>query len=568
MSIDFIPDQPAPQNQIDFIPDEQNQPQQSYLSSLFSKDQPGDLSLNYIASKLAPINAGAAKFGGNILQDVGSLAQNMGNSVNPGGIYTMGLGASNAAQDLKNIGSNVVNTANQTFGVQPSTTSNIEENIAQYAPYLAAAPRTIASQTLSRIPVIGNLLSGGLRGAQIGASYGASQSPQGQALPDALQNAEYGAIGGAAIPALGLGLKGIGSTVSGIKGLVGGNLQNASDNLYNVAAKNLNPSSDLPNEVLDPKQLNQFNTNAVMQNGRDQEALSSAAYKDFRQQVAQNNYAQSGSPAKSNFLGQTTAGSPGKFIVPTQDLTDKLNSLLENDPEKTQATNLSKSTKGAINNYLQSPIYDNAHKLQSALGKESANLKSFNPTTSNMNMSYMLDDARNSVQKNISNNFIANGDGHLATQLQALSDNFRDNVAPYRNIPSLWKAMNKNGKYPNIVNLLNQDGEDIASIRDHVLQNPEQSRTMLAQSIGAAAGKSGLNVAPKTGTITTNPNAIVPVLNNLQGHTRDYAQSSGMTPLINKVLTQYSRQQSIPKKIGWASAAVAYPAYHKLKEYL
>lgn len=103
-----------------------------------------------MAHELAPINVGAARFGGNILSDVGKLT---------------------GSQALQNTGQQVVQNAPQTFGLtNPDLRQTLLEGASQYAPY---------GLLQSMIPAAG--LTGKaaslLQGTAAGTAFGATQNP-------------------------------------------------------------------------------------------------------------------------------------------------------------------------------------------------------------------------------------------------------------------------------------------------------------------------------------------------------------------------------------------------------
>lgn len=84
-------------------------------------------------------------------------------------------------------------------------------------------------------------------------------------------------------------------------------------------------------------------------------------------------------------------------------------------------------------NFLNNPTFDNAHKLQSQLGVESAKLKegSGSPDVSTINAISSLNKARTALKGDMSS-FLNNESSNLAQQYNDASDYFKNNVVPYR----------------------------------------------------------------------------------------------------------------------------------------
>lgn len=92
------------------------------------------------------------------------------------------------------------------------------------------------------------------------------------------------------------------------------------------------------------------------------------------------------------------------------------------------------------NNFIQNPTLKNAHKLQSQLGTALGQLTNgiTAPDQATWQTINSLGNARNALKTDI-NNFLQNSDPAIANQYQIASNYFRDNVAPYRNIPDIYK---------------------------------------------------------------------------------------------------------------------------------
>jgi hypothetical protein len=101
--------------------------------------------------------------------------------------------------------------------------------------------------------------------------------------------------------------------------------------------------------------------------------------------------------------------------------------------------NYTSGLKDLHDNFINNPTFQNAHKLQSELGSVSSQLQSgvSAPTISTINTAQSLMGARTALKSDI-NSFLMKQNPDLAQQYQNASENFQQNVVPYRTNPKIY----------------------------------------------------------------------------------------------------------------------------------
>lgn len=421
------------------------------IDDLPAENVPQTSALDWTAQNIAaPINAGAMQFGGNLLSDIGRLTGNQP-----------------FAQQMNQL----VQNAPQITGAPQSATSQLLQNVSQFAPYSLIGGGGGISQALGlrSLPYVGNLLFNPIMtgGALSGAAYGATQSAPGQAGNNALKDAGLG-YAVSTIPAAGIG---------GFNLLTGRTFQNAANDAFQNISQGMSKddlNSNIVSNLVDS--YNKFKSDFGQ------------AYDQFGNAVAGHGYATSGSLPIPG-LGDPTAS--GKFINLSNDTLNTLAKILTKANVDAGDAKIPQDLSNLINNAQNSPTYLNLHNLQSKLGEAAADYSSGNAGQTDLQISKLLSGARNNIKSDIINTFINNGDTNLANRYAQLSQGYRENVIPYQESAPIWRAIN-GGEYPrNISNVLsNQDEEgNYDAIRNHIASNPQLSGQVVAQALAKYAPK-------------------------------------------------------------------------------
>lgn len=451
----------------------------------------------------AAINTGAARFGGNTLADLAPLVG----------------GGPGASQMFRQVAQN----APQIFGMQnPNTAQNIIAGAAQYAPFAALAPAMGTSDALSA--VTRNLLGpAAQQGAMVGGIAGASQNPQ-----TPIQSGIQGAIGGGAIGAM-PGIAGaIGSNVvkplgellgSAKNYLTGGNIQDAADGLYQNISKGM-----------DKNDLNDQNINNIIGNYNVLKNKISSKYNTVNYIADDRGYAvNEPKPAAGIDVQQY----PLKYLNNSGDTLNQLTSLKDNP-------NITSELSGNINNYLNKPTFNNAHNLQSLLGKESADLlSSLHVSPAERDTAKSLLSTRNNLKNDIIGTFNNNGDNDLANLYSSASQDWKNNVIPYQQVAPIWRAINNKGRPDNILNVLddNKYGDANQAVRNDLLSNVDTKNSVMAQALNKTASKGDDN------QYKVNFDKFIDTYNNLPDNLKQF--SSG--EFDNQMKNLSSQQQNLSK---------------------
>lgn len=304
------------------------------------------------------------------------------------------------------------------------------------------------------------------------------------------------------------------------------NLDNVASNIYQNLSQNLSP-----------KDLNKTNVQNIVNNYNDMSDQIGAAYTKLKADAANMGYATSGS---KGLPGIEEGTATGKFIIPE----NSVNTIIDKNPSDINQgllQNVSGSLKNMIARYQSSPTFNNAHDLQSMLGSEAANLKSgLNSGIPQMDTANALTNARNSLKQDITNTFNRNGDQYLAQKYQSLSDLYKNNLAPYQNVPQIWSAIKGKPYTGNISNVLSNDDDagNIAAIRNHLMQNPNQQQTLLAQALGKVGTKNA------NGEFQVNNEKLLNNYNNLPDSLQQFA-----SPQTDNLFNQLENSKALRSKL-------------------
>lgn len=231
--------------------------------------------------------------------------------------------------------------------------------------------------------------------------------------------------------------------------------------------------------------LNAANNADVIQNTQNQIDKSTAAYKGFGNDIAGRGYATSGTPGTAGL----DISAPGKFIKPQATTNTIIDNGAVNDPNSQASqlfSNVSSDTQGMINNYNSSPTFNNAHLLQSQLGKEAANIRAgLNTNIPDATQAKTITSAQKALQSDIHSTFNANGDTDLSDQYTQLGQDYKNNVVPSMNVPQIWRAYNKPESAPaNIASVLSKPSANRQTILQQLSTNsPQTINSLVAQAI-------------------------------------------------------------------------------------
>lgn len=312
---------------------------------------------------------------------------------------------------------------------------------------IAAAPEVAAAQ---RIPLLGRLLAPAAQKSAIGlGTLGVAQNP------------EHPIAGGLESGALALGLGQIpgiaGAAKTGIsKGLAALRAPAEAERMVREAV------GKLPQDV-----MNKQNNESLLQNADKKQAIASTKYQDVADTAEVMGFASDKNPE-----GQIK-------IKPYPQLTRTLNKIPDN-------IGINKKLIATIGRYKNNPTYENAHKLQSHLGKEAERIDAKlvkNPTDDNTVDA--LRDARGAVNTRIEQAFNYTGNKNLIKKYKNASDYYKTEVRPYHDKPEIYRMM-QGKQYPHdVLNVISEHDPKGYNdkIRQDIKKNPFQSRSFMAQAL-------------------------------------------------------------------------------------
>ncbi len=429
----------------------------------------------------APVLAGLGRAGSNLLEDVGRLVKTnvtrqLGNMIVPG----LGNLIQSRGEPLIQGGQAGLDLANKMMTGATGPQQAIA-GLTQTAPYFLAAESGLpaisrlvpgisrAAEALSpiasalgRIPVLSRLGRYATRGAIAGGETGGLQglaegegNDQTNRLQSALQLAQANAQTGAEF---GAGLAPIGSAAkTGIsKGLAALRAPAEAERMVGEAA------GKLPQDV-----MNKQNNEILLQNADKKQAIASTKYQDVADTAEAMGFASDKNPE-----GQIK-------IKPYPQLTQTLDKIPDN-------IGINKKLIATIGRYKNNPTYENAHELQSHLGKEAARIDAKlvkNPTDDNTVDA--LRDARGAVNTRIEQAFNRTGNKNLIKKYKNASDYYKTEVRPYHDKPEIYRMM-QGKQYPHdVLNVISEHDPKGYNdkIRQDIKKNPFQSRSFMAQAL-------------------------------------------------------------------------------------
>lgn len=203
----------------------------------------------------------------------------------------------------------------------------------------------------------------------------------------------------------------------------------------------------------------------------------------------------------------------------------------------------------SIDEFIKNPSFNNAHFLQSDLGKEGAALKLSKDGT-DRNLGSALLKTRNSLKNDITSTFNKNEDSDLADQYNSLSNEFKNTVAPFYTNNTLRNIVLKNDinqvNPANIGNLLKKNDKSISLIRSNLSDN---SKNLLL----ADAMKGATKEVPINGQMQriTDPKKLIDLFGSTDIKGLNYLQTPQNIQGMQQVQNALSKQNYI-KKIGIA----------------
>jgi hypothetical protein len=329
----------------------------------------------------------------------------------------------------------------------------------------------------------------------------------------------------------GMALKDLGT--SALNFATGKNVENIASSIYKFMSGGKAPQ-DLNNQSMHG--IAELYSNDADTGKAD---IAAQKYAQIENNAAQAGYATSGSPGISGIDMQ----SPGKFIQPNETTGTIIDKAPGENVNKNLLSNVSSSVNKAIDNYNSSPTYQNAHTLQSILGNEAASLNSGLRTgVADTDTAALLTKAREALRNDIPATFIKNGDYDLAKQYQDATDYYRQEVAPYKNVPQIWNAINGKTFNGNIANVLAKDDTsgNLDTIRKDIQANPQLSQSVVAQSLGQGLK----NVPDNNGNFQIKSSKLLSNYNNMPANV-----SQMMHPTVQETLDNLQSSAALRGKL-------------------
>jgi len=283
--------------------------------------------------------------------------------------------------------------------------------------------------------------------------------------------------------------------------------------------------------------------NELRSNYNDVQKASNAQYNDILNQANQAGYTGS-----KQFPGISVATNE-KTIIPN-DFQNEVSDI-DLDAHSKDVQNLLKPFQNSVNNNLS---FSDAHNLQSELGKQGAKLNTSTDGTQRYLGGQLLG-LRDTLKNDITGSLSQNGDTDLANQYQDASNFFKNNVAPYRENPTIRKVVMGSGlkevNPANIGNVLKKDDGAILPIAGNL--SDQSKNLLLANELKSATQK----LPDKNGQLqmATNPQDLINAYGNLDNKGLEYLRTPESQAKIASIMGDLSRQS----KLKWASG-LAVPA--------
>ncbi len=352
------------------------------------------------------------------------------------------------------------------------------------APEMAAefAPAALGGEALAAkaIPEAASLLPQIGRGAIIGGTAGFGGTPG-----DIGQRAQAGAIGAAIAPAVGGAAAGANVArrlftegTPNERGAVNAILNMANPKIMDKTASNFyNELSD----GLDKTALNSKNAGNIVKSSNAQKKIGKDLYDNLLNQAHDSGY---GADVRIKIKDGKFA--PTSKFIQLSPKTGANISGIQNAAKDKTLQDSPQVILNSISDFKRTPSLDNAHKLQSTLGKEWASLNSLGqPDDIQRATKNLYQTSRRNVLDDIDKTFANNGDPHLQEALSNARAHWRDNVIPYQSAPQIKRLVTKGIHPKNLINTLSSDDEKgwFDTIRNHLSENPEAKRNILAQAL-------------------------------------------------------------------------------------
>jgi hypothetical protein len=403
---------------------------------------------------------------------------------------------------------------------------NIAHGIGGLVPAGIAAAAMPASSALRALPIVGRALAPAAQQMSLSSGlFGAAEHPEHPVLGGLAGTAEGLAVG--QIPGI------IGAAVKGIKGIPAAfqalKAPEEAQKMYEAAV------GKLPEDV-----MNTQNNQAILDNAEKQVEIANTKYKDVKDTAEASGFASDFNPG-------------GIKIKPYPQLRNTLDDVSER-------LGVSPKLLATIERYKNNPTYDNAHALQSHLGKEAARIGSlFNKTPEDDLTVQALKDARNSVNTRIEQAFERSGNKNLIKKYNDASDFYKKNVVPYREKPEIARVL-QGGQFPtDIISVISRDDPDGYNkvLRKHIAQNPFQSRTFMAQALAQhvtpANSKVGLTLSDIVNGYENIPSVIKDIGKSVQlsKNMKSFKQSALIREKASKAITDAA-------KVGAGALGIGY----------
>jgi hypothetical protein len=194
--------------------------------------------------------------------------------------------------------------------------------------------------------------------------------------------------------------------------------------------------------------------------------------------------------------------------------------------------------------FLETPTFDNAHKLQSQLGAEARKLSGTDVATSDAKTK--LNDLRDSLKSDI-NNFLDKQDptGSLSKQYNDASNFYLNEYVPYKNIKTLSDIMGKKGA--SSTSLLGAFKNPKFTAEGEI---PDALK--VANDLGDV-GKNKIIALELAKKKNLNPNAALKAYENLE----TTGLSEYITPNLEQMMKSLSNKMTAKKVAKWIGAAGA-----------
>lgn len=304
----------------------------------------------------------------------------------------------------------------------------------------------------------------------------------------------------------------------------------------------------------------------VLQNARANKTYNSNVFSNVSDQVQQRGYATADSAVPSPLIS--------KLISPDPVLKQSLGDLADANPGY--------EFNKPVQTYLDNPTYDNAHILQSQLGKTGAELTSYGSSNADRTLGNSLFNMRQGVISNILDKFIQNGDSDLAQQYKMGANDYVANVLPYNQIAPIRNALAGKAYPSNITGLLSKVSEPTSvtdiygnqntipgsyeTVRQQLLSNPDSANDL----IGLHFAKNVKQIAPTADSPTPMTNQVLSTVSKMNSNFAPFQPENFQSQM--RQLRQAQVAQNVPKQgntmLGAIAGHLLGGGYHLVKKML